>query len=307
MIDFGAIISNPKVWYEFSHVIAGAFTMGGMIVAGLAAFQILKKRDISFHKISMRVGLFVALFGSIAVLFAGDLQMKALIEDQPMKFAAMEGDYEDSGDPAAWTLIAWANEREHKQVFGIQIPYMLSILSYNSLSGSVDGMETVNKRLEEKYGDDKNYYPPVNTLFWSFRIMAGFGALMLLVSALGLFFTRKKKPSLYEKRWMLWVVGLCTVAPFLANTTGWLITELGRYPWTVYGLFTIEQSVSPNVSVTSLLISNIIYFLLFAGLGSVMIYLVTVELKKGPDYEEKKLAQNNKASLDPFDKEVFSK
>lgn len=192
MVDFVAVISNPKVWYEFSHVIMGAFTLGGMAVAGMAAFQLLKKRDISFHKASMRIGLWVTLFGSIGVLLAGDLQMKALIEGQPMKFAAMEGAYEDSDDPAAWTLIAWADEREHKQVFGIDIPYMLSILSYNKLSGSVDGMDTVNKRLVEKYGDDKNYYPPVNTLFWSFRIMAGFGALMLLVAALGLFFTRKK-------------------------------------------------------------------------------------------------------------------
>lgn len=307
LIDFGAVIGNPKVWYEFTHVLSGAIVMGGMIVAGLAAFQILKKRDIDFHKTSMRVGLWIALLGSLSVLFTGDLQMKALIEDQPMKFAAMEGDYEDSGDPAAWTLIAWADEAQHKQVFGIQIPYMLSILSYNSLSGSVDGMDTVNERLKEEYGDDKNYYPPVNTLFWSFRVMAGFGALMLLVSALGLFFSRKKKPSLYEKRWMVWIIALCTFAPFLANTTGWLITELGRYPWTVYGLFTIEDSVSPNVSVASLLTSNIIYFILFAGLGSVMVYLITVEMKKGPDYEEKKLAQENSTDVDPFDKEVFSK
>lgn len=307
LIDFGAVIGNPKVWYEFTHVLSGAIVMGGMIVAGLAAFQILKKRDIDFHKTSMRVGLWIALLGSLSVLFTGDLQMKALINDQPMKFAAMEGDYEDSGDPAAWTLIAWADEAQHKQVFGIQIPYMLSILSYNSLSGSVDGMDTVNERLKEEYGDDKNYYPPVNTLFWSFRVMAGFGALMLLVSALGLFFSRKKKPLLYEKRWMVWIVALCTFAPFLANTTGWLITELGRYPWTVYGLFTIEDSVSPNVSVASLLTSNIIYFILFAGLGSVMVYLITVEMKKGPDYEEKKLAKENSTDVDPFDKEVFSK
>lgn len=305
LIDFGAVIGNPKVWYEFTHVLSGAIVMGGMIVAGLAAFQILKKRDLNFHKTSMRIGLWIALFGSLSVLFTGDLQMKALINDQPMKFAAMEGDYEDSGDPAAWTLIAWADEAQHKQVFGIQIPYMLSILSYNSLSGSVDGMDTVNERLKEQYGDDKNYYPPVNTLFWSFRVMAGFGALMLLVSALGLFFSRKKKPSLYEKRWMVWILALCTFAPFLANTTGWLITELGRYPWTVYGLFTIEDSVSPNVSVASLLTSNIIYFILFAGLGSVMVYLITVELKKGPDYEEKKLAEANSTDVDPFDKEVF--
>ena len=100
MVDFVAVISNPKVWYEFSHVIMGAFTLGGMAVAGMAAFQLLKKRDISFHKASMRIGLWVTLFGSIGVLLAGDLQMKALIEGQPMKFAAMEGAYEDSDDPA---------------------------------------------------------------------------------------------------------------------------------------------------------------------------------------------------------------
>ena len=135
--------------------------------------------------------------------------------------------------------------------------------------------------------------------------MAGFGMLMLLVSILGLFFSRKKKPSLYEKRWMLWIMALCTFAPFLSNTAGWLITELGRYPWTVYGLFTIEDSVSPNVSVTSLLISNIVYFLLFSTLGATMIYLVRRELKKGPDYEELVLAEENQPSTDPFDKEEF--
>lgn len=305
--DFGAVIANPQVWYEFSHVIAGAITMGGIVVVGLAAFQLLKKRDVSFYKASMSVGLWIGLVGSLSVLLAGDLQMKALVEEQPMKFAAMEGDYEDSGDPAAWTLIAWANEQEHKQVFGIKIPYMLSILTYDSLSGSVDGMDTVNEQLRAQYGDDKNYYPPVNTLFWSFRIMAGFGMLMFLISAVGLFLTRKKKPILFENKWLLRIAAICTFAPFIANTTGWLITELGRYPWTVYGLFTIEDSVSPNVSVTSLLVSNSIYFLLFAGLGSVMVYLITVELKKGPNYEEKKELAENAKELDPFDKEVFFK
>lgn len=156
---------------------------------------------------------------------------------------------------------------------------MLSILAYNKPSGSIKGMNTVNKELTVKYGN-KNYYPSVNTLFYSFRVMAAFGALMFLVSALGLFFTRKKKPSLYEHKWMLWIIGLTTFTPFMANTAGWLITELGRFPWTVYGLFTMKQSVSPNVSVTSLFISNTVYFLLFAGLASVMVYLVIRELHK---------------------------
>ena len=231
--------------------------------------------------------------------------MKDLVTQQPMKFAATEGNYKDTGDPAAWTLIAWANEKDHTQAFGVDIPYMLSILAYNKPSGSIKGMNTVNKELTVKYGN-KNYYPSVNTLFYSFRVMAAFGALMFLVSALGLFFTRKKKPSLYEHKWMLWIIGLTTFTPFMANTAGWLITELGRFPWTVYGLFTMKQSVSPNVSVTSLFISNTVYFLLFAGLASVMVYLVIRELHKGPDYEEKKLETEAKINSDPFDKEAFS-
>lgn len=306
MTDFWALITNTQLVYEFAHVITAAITMGGMIIAGLAAFQLLKKRGAAdFFKKSLRLGLVVALLGSIAVIMAGDLQMKALIEDQPMKFAAMEGTYEDTGDPAAWTLIAWANERERTQVFGIKVPYMLSILAYNKPSGAIDGMDRVNEQLIATYGE-RDYYPPVNTLFWSFRIMAGFGMLMLLVSGGGLFLTRKKRPLLYEKRWLLRIVALCTFVPFLANTAGWLITELGRYPWTVYGLFTIEDSVSPNVTVTSLLISNSVYFLLFSALGGIMVYLIQVELKKGPDHADL-LSGAGYGSVDPFDKEVFRK
>ena len=309
MVDFFALIKNPQVIYEFTHVISAAITMGGIILAGLSAFQLLKKRnDHDFFKKSMRVGLVITLLGSMSILGTGDMQMKALLNDQPMKFAAMEGDYKDSGDPAAWTVIAWADEAQHKQVFGIQVPYMLSILSYDSLHGSVKGMNSVNKQLVKEHGQ-KNYYPPVNTLFYSFRIMAGLGALLFLVSVLGLFFTRKKKPILYNNRIMLWILGLMTFTPFIANTAGWLITELGRYPWTVYGLFTIKDSVSPNVSVASLLISNIVYFLIFTALAGTMVYLVVRELRKSPENAEYAILSedNDKKSTDPFDKEEFGK
>lgn len=304
MNDFGALLSNHQVWYEVSHVLLAAITLGGVVVAGLSAFQLLKKKykDSDLFKKSMRIGLVITLVGSIGTLGAGDAQMKALLNEQPMKFSAMEGNYEDTGDPAAWTLIAWADEDGHKQVFGVDIPYILSILAYNKPTGSIKGMNTINAELEKQYGDDKNYYPPVNTMFYSFRIMAAFAMLMLLVAVAGLFFTRKKKPILFEKRWMLWIVALTTFTPFIANTAGWLITELGRYPWTVYGLFTIEESVSPNVSTTSLLISNIVYFLLFATLAVTMISLVRRELKKGPEVE----AIEENSSNDPFDKEAFS-
>ncbi|PZO95741.1 cytochrome ubiquinol oxidase subunit I [Streptococcus halichoeri] len=309
MTDFFALITNPQFFYEFSHVITGAITMGGIVVAGMAAFKLLKKDSLAastqaIYKKSLRLGLVIALFGSIAVLGAGDLQMKALLHEQPMKFAAMEGDYEDSGDPAAWTVVAWANEADKKQVFGVKIPYMLSILSYGKPSGSVKGMNTANKELVAKYGQD-NYFPMVNLLFYSFRAMAAFGTLMLGVSALGLILTRKKKPILYQHKWLLGIVALTTFAPFLANTFGWIITEQGRYPWTVYGLFKIKDSVSPNVSVASLLVSNTVYFLLFTGLGAMMVALTIRQLNKGPEYGDEPLTGLGQAGIDPFEKGAY--
>lgn len=304
MVDFGALLSNHQVWYEFSHVVTAAIVMGGVAVAGMAGYQLWRKRENSematkLYQKTLRLSLVISLLGSLSVMAAGDLQMKALVEDQPMKFAATEGLYEDSGDPAAWTLIGWMDEGKKERIFGLEVPYMLSILSYNKPSGSVKGMNTINEELIAEYGE-RDYFPPVNTLFWQFRIMAGFGMLILLVSSLGLFFTRKKKPILYEKRWMQLVVALMTISPFLANTAGWLVTELGRYPWTVYGLFTIEQSVSPNVSALSLAISNTVYFLLFAALGSIMVIFSLRSLDKGPDYLELEDQKENKLAFDPF-------
>lgn len=309
MTDFFALITNPQFFYEYSHVITGAITMGGILVAGMSAFKLLKKETlkettVSLYKKSIRIGLVISLFGSLAVMGAGDLQMKALLHEQPMKFAAMEGDYEDSGDPAAWTVVAWANEADKKQVFGIKVPYMLSILSYGKPSGAVPGMNTANKDLVKKYGE-RNYFPMVNLLFYSFRLMAGFGMLILGVSVLGLFLTRKKKPVLYQHKWLLRIMALTTFAPFIANTLGWIITEQGRYPWTVYGLFTIKDSVSPNVSVASLLISNSVYFVLFSGLGAMMVSLVIRELHKGPEHEEAHLSVASQSSIDPFEKGAY--
>lgn len=303
MISFKALVTNPQVWYEFSHVISGAILTGGVVIAGLSAFQFLKKKlqDKEFYRLSMRIGLVVALFGALGTIVAGDLQMRYLIKEQPMKFAATEGVYETTKSPAPWNVVGWANEKDHKEEFKIEIPYVLSILSYHKLSGSVEGMNEINKTLEAKYGKDKDYYVPTNLLFYSFRIMAGVAALIMLVSIVGLILTRKKKNTLINHKWMLWIVGLCTFVPFIANTAGWLITEEGRYPWTVYGLFTIAQSVSPTATVGSLLTSNIVYFVVFSCLSVVMIYLIVKELRKGPEqFSKEELTYH-----DPFDKEVL--
>lgn len=129
--------------------------------------------------------------------------------------------------------------------------------------------------------------------------MAGFGTLMALLTAVVYFFMRKGK--FLEMKWLQVILVACTFAPFIANSSGWLITEMGRFPWTVYGLFTIADSVSPNVTANQLLFTNIIYFMLFALLGGVLVFLVQRTTKYGPYAEDK----NATTTIDPLAKEAF--
>ncbi|WP_374284554.1 cytochrome ubiquinol oxidase subunit I [Lactococcus sp.] len=302
LTSFSALLTNNQTVLEFTHVGFGFFLMGGFAVAGISAFQILKKRgDVEFWKPVLRLGLLIALIGSVGNFIAGDQQMIEVKESQPMKFAATEGVYTTTGDPAEWDMVAFFDEAQHKEIFGIKIPYMLSILTYHKPSGSVEGMNEINKQLQEKYGYDKDYYPPTTVLFYTFRIMSALSMYFILMSALGLFLTRKKKTWMYENNIMMRIYGWSMFLPFAAITSGWLVTELGRYPWTVYGLFTIKESVSPSVSVGSLLFSNIVYFLLFSMLGAFMI-MYTRRIMIHNDIEN---ATTSYVELDPFSKEAF--
>ena len=312
MSSVGALLGNYQVWNEFFHAILAATLMGGIVIAGLSAFQMLCKRKqhvgkTKFYKLSIRIGLVLTFIGSLGTMMSGDIQMRDLATQQPMKFSAMESVYKNTGSPASWSLIGWANEKDHKNDFSVEIPYMLSILTYHKTTGSVEGMNNINREFIKKYGKDNNYYPPVNLLFYCFRFMAGMSGILLLASIVGLIMLRGKKETLFKHRWLLWILGFLTFAPFLICTAGWLITEEGRQPWTVYGLFTTAQSVSPTATVGSMLTSNIVYFVLFTCLSIAMVYLTYLELKKGPfsiDIDGNKL---NSVSYDPFDKEALEK
>ncbi len=305
LIDFGATFKNHQLWLEFPHVLFGAFLTGSFVVAGLSAWKVLKKKDLPFFTKSLKIGIIMGLISAVLTVAVGDLQTQALIEDQPMKFAATEGIYEDTEDPASWAGIAGFDQDKNKTTWSLEIPYMLSILGNHSLEGGFKGMNTINKELHAKYdstqGTEMDYYVPTTALFWSFRFMAGCGTAVILLAILVLFFMRRG--TLGKQKWLLWLTAISTTFPFISNTGGWLITELGRFPWTVYGLFTVADSVSPNVTKGQLWFSNSVFFLLFATLGGVMVYLVRNEMKKGPYHEEENEAQN--ATLDPFAKEAF--
>ncbi|MFT8703851.1 cytochrome ubiquinol oxidase subunit I [Bifidobacterium aquikefiricola] len=294
--NFWDVLGNPQLWRQFPHVLAGAVLTGAMVILGMAAFGLLHKKtqssesDRAFFTKSVRFSAVVTLIGAVLSIYAGDLQTQFVVHDQPMKFAATEALYEDSGDPASWSVVSLINEND-KTAHGIEVPYMLSLLTYHRTTGSVEGMNTVNKQLhaqyDSKFGKDMNYYVPVNVLFWSFRFMSAVGFAAALVSILALWGTRKNKNTLYKTKWLLWIIGVCTFLPFIGNTGGWLITELGRYPWLVYGMLTIADGVSPTATVPSLFFTNLVYFLLFLVIGAVMITYSRRVLYQGPDGDGK--------------------
>lgn len=296
MNDFFALIKNPQLWVQFPHVLTSAFATGAFFVAGVSAWKILKKQQINMFKKSFRISIIVGTISTLGVLLIGHQQALHLMTSQPMKMAAAEALYADSPDPAPFTVIAKINTTDKVTTNQIQIPYMLSILSFNKFSGQVQGMNEIQEHYEEKYGPG-NYIPPVKTVFYSFRIMVLSGTFMLLIGAYGWFLSRRNKLEANPRflKLMLYAISL----PFIANSVGWLMTEMGRQPWVVFGVMKTEDAVSPNVTAGEVLFSLISFSSLYAILAGVLVFLFIRTIKK----DASKDLSEESSHVDPFDKE----
>ncbi|MEC0242114.1 cytochrome ubiquinol oxidase subunit I [Paenibacillus dokdonensis] len=299
MNDFLALITNGQLLLEFPHTILGAFLTGAFLIGGVSAYKLLKKQDVAFFKKSFTIAVIVGLVTSIGVALVGHQQAQYLVKTQPMKMAATEALWENSGDPAAWTVTAMINTKEQKNTGEFQIPYLLSFLSYSKFSGEVKGMKELQAEYEQKYGPG-DYIPPVRTTFWSFRFMVAAGSLMIVFSLYGVYLAARKKLE-NRNKWFYRIMLFSISLPVIANTSGWLMTEMGRQPWTVFGLMTTADSVSPSVTSGQVLFSLIVFVGAYAILGAVMVYLFVRTIKKGP-YEVK---PQHEESHDPFDKEGY--
>ncbi|HWJ77078.1 MAG TPA: cytochrome ubiquinol oxidase subunit I [Niallia sp.] len=301
MNDFFALITNGQVLVEFPHTVFAAFATGAFLVTGISAYKILRKQEIDFFKKSFQIGITVALISTFLVLVAGHAQAQYLVETQPMKMAASEGLWETSEDPAPWTVVANIDVEKKENSAEVKIPYLLSILSYNTLDGSVKGMNELQAEYVQQYGEG-DYIPPVKTTFWSFRIMVAAGVAMILLAIYGVYLGWKKKLVSKPNKWFYRMMVAGISLPIIANTSGWIMTEIGRQPWTVFGLMTTEDSISPSVSAGQVLFSIISFCTIYTILGVIMVYLFVKVIKKGPYMMEK---EDTKINNDPFAKEGF--
>lgn len=278
MNDFFAVITNPNVLLQWPHVVLGGFTTAGFFVLGVSAWHLLRRPNTQTEvfKTSARWAL---VFGTVAVfgtMIAGHAQGQRMADTQPMKLAAAEGLWEDE-DPAGLSMFQIGNEAERTSIVNIRIPSLLSFLTYNTLDGKVQGINTINEQYQAQfadvYGPEADYVPPAIWLtYWSFRAMVGAGTFMFLFGLVGVFFSYTNR--LEKSKWFLRVAILAIVLPYLANSTGWILTEVGRQPWIVQGFMRIEEAVSPNVDAASLLITLIGFTLVYGALMVADIYLL---------------------------------
>ncbi|MNZ77424.1 Cytochrome bd ubiquinol oxidase subunit 1 [compost metagenome] len=200
-----------------------------------------------------------------------------------MKMAAAEALWHTSGESAPWTVIASIDTKNQENGFQFEIPYALSVLSYNSLTGSVPGMLELQAQYEEQYGPG-DYIPPVKTTFWSFRIMVGAGVLMILLALFGTWKMLRDKLERYPLYLKLMLPAI--FLPYIANSAGWIMTEVGRQPWIVFGLQKTEDGVSPLVTSGMVATSLIGFTIVYGILAAAFIYLVVHFARKGVEENE---------------------
>jgi len=298
MTSIKEILLNPHLWSQFPHVLLTSFATGAFLVIGISAWKISRKQNLDMFKKSFKIAVIIGVVASVVVLFTGHKQAQYIVQSQPMKLAAAEALWNTSDDPASFTVLAKIDPEARENTYALEIPGILSFFAYSKFSGTLEGMNQLQEMYVEKYGPG-DYIPPVRTLFWSFRAMVGAGGLMILLGLYGLYLSRKDK--LVEKVRYLKLMVYAIILPFIANTTGWIMTEIGRQPWVVFGLMKTEDAVSPSVTFNEVLFSLIAFTTIYAVLAGISIYLFVRHIKK-TDHDQERIEKSH----DPFDKEGTS-
>jgi cytochrome d ubiquinol oxidase subunit I len=281
MQNFGALIGNPYLWLQFPHVLLAGFSTGAFFVLGVSAYHLLRKREVPLFTQSFKIAAIIGLISIAGVIFLGDRQGKQLNNFQPMKTAANEGLWETE-NPASFAILAFSNEEEQKETWSIRVPAITSFLIYSRFSGEVKGINDLQKEYVAEFGPG-TYFPNVPLVFYSFRLMVGFGFLMLLAGLIAVYWLIRKKPL--ESQRLLVVFPFLIALPYLSNIFGWIVAESGRQPWVVWGLLKTQDAVSPNLTSGMVLASLILFILVYVALMAADVYLLVKTARKGAGSE----------------------
>jgi cytochrome d ubiquinol oxidase subunit I len=277
LTSIAAVLTNSTVLAAWPHVIFAAFLIAGMVVAAASAWHVARGRELEVFRRALRLGLAVTLAAGIATAVTGDVQARLMESQQPMKMAAAEALYSTT-ESASFSLFTIGSLNGSQELWSVRVPYLLSLISTLNPHGTVQGINNVERAYTRRFGPG-SYEPVIPVTYWSFRLMIGLGALAALIGAAGLWLTRRGRTP--RGRWPYRVVIWGVALPYLASTMGWIFTEMGRQPWTVFGILTTRQSVSPGVTTSSVIISLAVFTLLYGFLAAIAGWLTIRHVKDG--------------------------
>lgn len=267
LANFFEVITQRFAVIEFVHTVSGAYILAGFFVMGISAYHLLRKREISFFSKSFRIALVFALVFSLFEVVQGHFNGGEVATAQPSKLAAMESHWKTQKMAPMYLLQIPRLSGEGNLIEWIPIPGALSFLAYNDFSAEVKGLSDFKP-------EDR---PPVFLTFVAFRVMVGLGMLFVLLTVWGLLIRKK----LVDNPKYLRIMMLAIPLPYIANEAGWIVAEVGRQPWIVWGLMRTSAAVSP-VDPTQVAVSLVAFVLFYGLLGIVAFWLMARFAKKGP-------------------------
>ncbi|MFK3789499.1 cytochrome ubiquinol oxidase subunit I [Pseudomonas piscis] len=269
-MDWLAIVFNPSFPFRLAHMAIAAFVSTAFFVGASGAWHLLRGNDTPQVRKMLSMALWMALIVAPIQAVVGDAHGLNTLEHQPAKIAAIEGHWENHGDePSPLVLFGLPNMDSEKTDYALEVPYLGSLILTHSLDKQIPALKSFPK-------EDR---PNSAIVFFSFRIMAGLGMLMILTGVLGLLLRRSG--ALYRNRWFLRLVLLMGPTGLIAMLAGWITTEVGRQPWVVYGLLRTSDAAS-NHSVMQLSVSLALFVLIYFSVFAVGIGYMMKLVRKGP-------------------------
>jgi len=285
MGDFWMLLGNPFLWWQYAHTINGAILTAAIVMAAVGAYHLLSEGHIEFGRRSVALGVGVGAFLALTQLFpTGDLDSRNVTTYQPIKLASMEGLFETQyGAPLA--IIGMPDTTERTLLDPVEIPDALSFLAYGSFRAEVKGLNDYPQDL----------WPPVQLTYYAYHIMVGLGTIFIAVLLLGIVLWWRR--ALFTARWFLWILMLLLPFPYIANEAGWVVTEVGRQPWLIYGLLRTAAGISPTVVAGETIFTLLGFAGMYALIGVLTLFLAVHLILEGPEEPGREGARRGRAGV----------
>lgn len=271
MNDFMALLTSSYGWHKFLHTVTSSYMVAAFFVMGIAAWHLLRKNEVDFFIRSFKTAAIFGLVSGVLVAASGDFHAVEIAKVQPAKFAAMESVWETGSQVPMHMLLLPDEANERNAVATASIPGLVSFLAFHDTNGVVKGLKDFPK--EER--------PPVLATFLSFRLMVGLGTLMIGLALAAVVMSRWQRFADFKIFLLIMVAAL--PLPYITVQLGWLVSELGRQPWIVYGVLKTADGISQSITTMHVWTSLIGFTLLYGFLGAIDIYLLAKYAIKGPD------------------------